>query len=262
MLQDTDAPDGRTRDDGGGSHVATDSSEDVAEVTIRNPSDAEAGIPDGADGAAAGSDAAHEGAATVVPEGEEAGADADGGSGSTEAGAKAGADDNSSSNNNNSSGNGDPESDLRSKLEMEQKRSSEYEQKLKLALADFENLARRTQSTIENGVAAKTGALMLDVLAIYDDFVRARDAYARDGADASGLDSILRAMDTMLKKHDVAPIDALGEIFDPAMHEAISTDVDPALDENTVIKEIRKGYMLKNTIIRPALVVISKKEKV
>jgi len=149
---------------------------------------------------------------------------------------------------------------LSAELEAERQRSDLYEQKLKLALADFQNLSRKKQYEVESGVVSKLGGVMTDLLDIRDNFVRARDAFASEGVDTGGLDSILKNMDAMLKKHDVTPIDALGEIFDPNIHEAISTEIDPALDESTVTQEIRRGYMLKNTVIRPALVVISQKE--
>ena len=66
-------------------------------------------------------------------------------------------------------------------------------------------------------------------------------------------------MDSLLKKYDVIPIDAIGEIFDPNKHEAISVISDSTLDDNTITKEIRKGYISQNRIIRPTLVEISKK---
>ena len=98
------------------------------------------------------------------------------------------------------------------------------------------------------------------MLGVRDDFVRARDTFAREQVDTEGLDSILRNVDSVLERHGVRPIDALGEIFDPNMHEAVSSEVDPMLDENTITKELRRGYVMKNTIIRPSMVVISKKE--
>ena len=58
----------------------------------------------------------------------------------------------------------------------------------------------------------------------------------------------------------VIPIEALGEIFDPNFHEAISIISDPTLDDNTITKEIRKGYISHERIISPTLVEISKKE--
>ena len=145
-------------------------------------------------------------------------------------------------------------------LEAEKARSSQYEQRLKLALADYQNLSRRTASEIETRVTAELGAFLYELLAVRDDFVRARDTYAKADAPTDGLDSVLKNMDAILDRRGVRPIDALGEIFDPHIHEAISTEVDATLDESTVTREVRKGFMLKNTIIRPSMVVISKRE--
>ncbi len=145
-------------------------------------------------------------------------------------------------------------------LEKEKTRSSEFEQKLRLALADYQNLSKRTASDIDNRVMQQTRDVMTSLVDIRDDFIRARDAFTKNNIDVSGLDSVLRNMDSVLGKYEVRPIDALGEIFDPNTHEAISTQIDPTLDDNTVIQEVRRGYTFRNTIIRPTMVVISKKE--
>ncbi|MFQ5783183.1 MAG: nucleotide exchange factor GrpE, partial [Nitrosopumilus sp.] len=144
-------------------------------------------------------------------------------------------------------------------LELEKQKVSEYEEKLKLALADFQNLNRKTQSDIENGVNAKVNEFILDFLKIYDDFVRAKEVFSENQINTEGLDSILKNMDSLLKKYNVTPIDALGEIFNPNYHEAISIIPDPDLDDNTITKEIRKGYISHQRVIRPTLVEISKK---
>lgn len=144
-------------------------------------------------------------------------------------------------------------------LDAEKQKTSECEEKLKHILADFQNLSRKTQSDIENGVNAKIDEFVLDFLKIYDDFIRARDIFSENKINTEGLDSILKNMDSLLKKYDVTPIDALGEIFDPNLHEAISVTTDPDLDDNTITKEIRKGYISQKRIIRPTLVEISKK---
>ena len=144
-------------------------------------------------------------------------------------------------------------------LDAEKQKTTECEEKLKHILADFQNLTRKTQSDIENGVNAKVDEFFLDFLKIYDDFVRARDVFSENKINTEGLDSILKNMDSLLKKYDVTSIDALGEIFDPNLHEAISVITDADLDENTITKEIRKGYISQKRIIRPTLVEISKK---
>ena len=144
-------------------------------------------------------------------------------------------------------------------LELQKQKTAEYEEKLKLALADFQNLNRKTQSDIENGVNAKVDEFILDFLKIYDDFVRAKDVFSENKIDTEGLDSILKNMDSLLKKYNVTPIDAIGEIFNPNYHEAISIISDSDLDDGTITKEIRKGYISHERVIRPTLVEISKK---
>lgn len=153
-----------------------------------------------------------------------------------------------------------PPPDLSQLLEAEQAKSAQYEQKLQLALADYQNLSKRTASEIDSRVLKQMSDVMTSLIDIRDDFIRAKDAFAKDNIDSSGLDSILRNMDSVLAKYEVNPIDALGEIFDPNMHEAISVETDPSLDDATIVRELRRGYTFRNTIIRPSMVAISKKE--
>ncbi len=149
---------------------------------------------------------------------------------------------------------------LTKQLELEKQRSSQYEEKLKLALADYQNQSRKTQSDIENGINSKINEFALDFLQIYDDFLRAKKVFSESEINSDGLDSILKNMGSLLQKYHIKPIDALGEIFDPNYHEAISMVTDPNLDENTITKELRKGYLSHERVIRPTLVEISKKE--
>ena len=145
-------------------------------------------------------------------------------------------------------------------LELEKQKVSQYEEKLKHVLADFQNLSRKTQSDIENGVNSKINEFMLDFIKIYDDFIRAKEVISESKINADGLNSILKNMESLMQKYDVTAIEALGEIFDPNFHEAISIISDPTLNDNTITKEIRKGYISHESIIRPTLVEISKKE--
>jgi len=150
--------------------------------------------------------------------------------------------------------------DLSKLLELEKQKSSQFEEKLKHVLADFQNLSRKTQNDIEVGVNSKINEFMLDFLKIYDDFQRAKDVLSESKINADGLNSILKNMESLMEKYNVKPIDALGEIFDPNFHEAISIVSDSTLDDNTITKEIRKGYISQKAILRPTLVEISKKE--
>ena len=156
--------------------------------------------------------------------------------------------------------NDDTSEDLSKLLELEKQKTLQFEEKLKHVLADFQNLSRKTQNDIETGVNSKINEFILDFLKIYDDFIRAKEVISESKINADGLNSILKNMESLMEKYNVEPIDALGEIFDPNFHEAISIVSDSALDDNTITKEIRKGYISQKKILRPTLVEISKKE--
>jgi len=156
--------------------------------------------------------------------------------------------------------NDDTSEDLSKLLELEKQKTLQFEEKLKHVLADFQNLSKKTQNDIETGVTSKINEFMLDFLKIYDDFIRAKEVISESKINADGLNSILKNMESLMEKYNVKPIDALGEIFDPNFHEAISIISDPSLDDNTITKEIRKGYISHEKILRPTLVEISKKE--
>lgn len=146
-------------------------------------------------------------------------------------------------------------------LAKEKEKNSSLEAKLKHTLADFQNLQKKTESDVENGVNQKIDKFFIDFLQIYDDFLRAKDVAAENKIVTDGFDSILKNMDALLSKYGITAIDSLGEIFDPHFHEAISIIEDSSLDDQTITGEIRKGYISHKRVIRPALVEISKKSK-
>ncbi|MDE1872115.1 MAG: nucleotide exchange factor GrpE [Thaumarchaeota archaeon] len=151
--------------------------------------------------------------------------------------------------------------ELKNQLEREKEKVASLEKKIQYLLADFENLKKRTESDVQNKVNSITDDLLLKFLSIYDDFIRARDALSKQNIDVVGLDAILKNMDSFLSEYGIRPIEALGEVFDPRLHEAISIKDDSSLDDDTITAELRKGYILKDRVIRPSLVEISKKHK-
>jgi len=148
--------------------------------------------------------------------------------------------------------------DLKSMLEKEKETVALNEKKLQYLLADFENLKKRTESDVQTRVNSMLAEIMLKFLLICDDFVRAKDALGKQHVNTNGLDGIFKNMNSFLSEYGVIPIDAIGEIFDPKLHEAIAIKKDSSLDNDTITKEIRKGYILQNKVIRPSLVEISK----
>jgi len=148
--------------------------------------------------------------------------------------------------------------ELKNLLDKEKQKFEDCQAKLKLTLADYQNLERKTKSDIENGVNLKIDKFLLNFLSIYDDFIRAKKILSDEKIDVSGLESIVKNMNSLLSEYGVTPINAIGEIFNPNFHEAVSVVDDPSLDDGTITKEIRKGYISQNRVIRPTIVEISK----
>jgi len=132
-------------------------------------------------------------------------------------------------------------------------------EKWKRALADYDNLEKRTQQEIIDKVSSETGKLILEFLTVYENFIRAKEVYAKDGVDITGLEGIIKNMNSLFSEYDVRPIDAMGKIFDPNLHEAISIVEDPKLAEDTIIEEIAKGYIIRGKVLKYSKVCVSKK---
>ena len=152
--------------------------------------------------------------------------------------------------------------ELKELLEKEKQNSSIVIGKWKRILADYQNLEKRMKQEIVDSVNIKVDKLIMDFLNVYENFVRAKEAYVNDGINVKGLESIIKNMESILSEYEVNPIDAVGKIFDPNLHEAVSTINDQSLDDNTITKEIAKGYISQNRVIKPSKVIVSKKSKV
>lgn len=131
------------------------------------------------------------------------------------------------------------------------------EDKLKRAMADLENMRKQAERTVAMRVASAVGPVMADLVNIRDDLARARDAAS--GADAEGLDGILRNADALLARSGVSEIDSLGMPFDPLRHESVRVVDDPVLEDGTVTSVLRKGYIYNDRVLRPSLVAISRR---
>ena len=145
--------------------------------------------------------------------------------------------------------------------ESEQERLSICEDKLQRALADYQNLERRNSVEISQKILQKTNQLMLSFIGIYEDFIRAKTSLVNDSTNKEGLDVVIKNMETFLSENNIKQIEAVGEIFDPKFHEAVSTVEDNSLDEGTITQEVAKGYISFQEVIKPSKVIVSKKVK-
>ena len=139
------------------------------------------------------------------------------------------------------------------------KENSDLKDKWQRALADYQNLERRTQIEISQRVSSKTNDLLLNFINIYEDFIRAENSLSKDKINTDGIQAVIKNMENLLAENNIKSIDAVGEIFDPQIHEAVSMIVDDTLDEGTITQEVSKGYISGKAILKPSKVIVSKK---
>jgi len=135
--------------------------------------------------------------------------------------------------------------------------------KLKYSLADFDNYRKNIEKQNALRVLSVKADILSTVVNLREDFMRALDTLKHHKVDISileGLMNILKNIDLFLEKENVLEIKALNRVFDPNFHEIIGFSyVEDDAEENIITKEIRKGYLLNDRVLRPSLVEVSKK---
>ena len=134
--------------------------------------------------------------------------------------------------------------------------------KLRYLMADFDNYRKRTERQIESKMNQGKAELILKFVSIHDDLSRAIETAKQCNSDQvviEGLEGILRNVESLFDAEGLKEIETNGTPFDPNIHDAISFKYDDTVPENTVIAEIRKGYMISGKVLRPSLVEISKR---
>ena len=122
-------------------------------------------------------------------------------------------------------------------------------------LADYQNLEKQTV----NRINARTDKIILDFLTVYENFIRAKNVYEKDGINVDGLNIIIKSMKSILGNYDVKPIETEGKKFDPKLHEVVQETEDDNHEEGTIVKEIAKGYIIRNKVMKYSKVCVSKK---
>jgi molecular chaperone GrpE len=139
--------------------------------------------------------------------------------------------------------------------------ADEYLSALQRERAEFQNFKRRTSEERMRDLGLAGEDLIRKVLALADDFDRAIEARPDSIADDpwfQGIAAIDRKLRLLLDSEGVTPIDASpGRPFDPREHEAIANVPGTDQPEGSIVEEIRRGYRLRDRVIRPALVAVA-----
>ena len=146
----------------------------------------------------------------------------------------------------------------REKLEAE---LNDARQKYLRLAADFENFKKRTRQDQLDTIQHASSELIGRLLPVLDDLRSALD-HKPEGVDeawAKGIELSVRKLEEVMSTHGLEPIPSVGARFDPRYHEAIGHVESEEHPEDTVVSELRRGYRIRDRVVRPSLVKVSRR---
>ena len=155
---------------------------------------------------------------------------------------------------------------LRNRLEEEKKKAEDAEKKLKYVQADSINYKKAVDREKQEFIKYAEKDIIKDFLEIYDNFERAIDNLQKFKNDIEptvkkGFEMIYKQTKEFLEKKGVKPIEAVGKQCDPYLHEVMMNEETDQHSEDCIIEEFRKGYYLKDKVLRTSFVKIAKPRK-
>ncbi|MHA1144863.1 MAG: nucleotide exchange factor GrpE [Candidatus Helarchaeota archaeon] len=153
---------------------------------------------------------------------------------------------------------------LKEELEQAKKDKKEAEDKLLYVRADYENFKKILEREKQDFYNYAKKDLLLKVLDFVDDFERALSTIsnAQDKSSAQeAYDLLFKQLQKLLETENVKSIDALGKPFDVNLHEVMLSEETDEAEEGTVLEVFKKGYYLKDKVLRPSLIKIAKAKK-
>jgi molecular chaperone GrpE len=126
--------------------------------------------------------------------------------------------------------------------------------------ADFENYKKRAAREKDEAIKYANSSLLEKLVAIVDNFELGLEAARAEGEKSpifSGMSMVLKQLMDFLTDNGLQPIDAAGQKFDPNLHEAIAHEPSDEFPEGIVVRQTRRGYRMKDRLLRPSSVVVS-----
>lgn len=143
--------------------------------------------------------------------------------------------------------------------ELQAKLADEENRHLRLR-ADFDNMRRRNQLDREAAEKYRAQSLLSDLLPVLDNFERALQVETTSEETASiikGIEMVYRSLIEATEKEGLQVIKAEGEQFDPTVHQAVMQEQDSEKETGIVLRELQKGYILKDRVLRPTMVSVN-----
>lgn len=141
-----------------------------------------------------------------------------------------------------------------------QRERDDYHDRLLRKSAEFDNYRKRVDRERREQADQAVANLLEELLLVVDDFDRALTIDADEGSAGyrKGVELIHAKLNDILRKRGVRPIETLGTDFDPNLHQAVIHEASPDHREGEVIGELRRGYVIGDRLLRPAMVKVAK----
>ena len=149
------------------------------------------------------------------------------------------------------------ENEEKSELQKKQIELDELDDRYKRVFAEFENYKKRTQKERDGLYNSVLGDIIVNMLPILDNLQMAVNAECKDEGYKQGVELVEKQFKEFLSKNNVEEIPAIGEMFDPSVHEAVGSAQDETKQNGEIVQEYRKGYKLGSKILRHSMVIVN-----
>jgi molecular chaperone GrpE len=161
-----------------------------------------------------------------------------------------------------------PTSEHRANLEAAKAEAEEWRDRFLRKAAEMENFRKRTERERAEAAANVACSLLVEMLPVMDACDRAIESFREDASEQGklkkyreGVELLYKQLTSTLNRLGVVPLEAKGQKFDPHLHDALTHLESQDYEDNTVVEELRRGYLYKGRLLRPAQVVVASRPK-
>lgn len=146
---------------------------------------------------------------------------------------------------------------LKDTILLQKEQLEDQEDRLKRLMAEFDNYKKRSSKEREGLYNSLVSDIFTSLLPVIDNLEKAVEAKTEDESYKQGVELVLKQFKDVLTANGVQEIEAVGQTFDPELHEAVGSVVDENLGEKIIKEEYRKGYKIGSKVIRHSMVVVA-----
>jgi molecular chaperone GrpE len=158
----------------------------------------------------------------------------------------------------------DPSTQLQADLSAAKTEIAEWQDRFLRKAAEFENYRKRTDKEKSDAMMLAKSSVLTEFLPVLDACERALKSFGDAQGQPNSLQQYKEGVELLYKqvldtmgRTGVVPMETEGKPFDPHLHEALSREENAEVEENTVVRELRRGYLIKDKLLRPAQVIVS-----